>query len=205
MENEPSRRALKLTNVPLARKRDHRWIFYKGLVAGHTLRIPENVWFVGTANRDESTYDISDKVYDRANTINFDKRAARVQYFGEAMEPRFLPVEELMRLFSEAKQRVPFHLEQYAVIGEVEKLLEPYHISFGNRIAKQIEDFVSIYASCFAVTDAAIRDGVEIILLSKVVRKLELKSIEDKEALAAEFDRLNLARCSSFIRSIQED
>ena len=37
------------------------------------LLIPQNVWFVGTANRDDSTYTITDKVYDRAISIDFDK------------------------------------------------------------------------------------------------------------------------------------
>ena len=205
MENEPDQRELKLLNVPLFRKSNHRMIPYKGLEDGHTLKIPANVWFVGTANRDESTYDISDKVYDRAHTMNFDKRAARMQYYEQTFAPRYLSASELTRLFEEAKQRVPFNLEQHTVIAEVERLLAPYNISFGNRVAMQMESFVSIYASCFDVTDAVIHDALEIILLSKVVRKLELKSIEDKEALAAEFDRLNLTRCSQFIRDIQED
>jgi hypothetical protein len=178
---------------------------YKLLHDGHTLKIPQNVWFVGTANRDESTYDISDKVYDRAHTMNFDKRAARMQYYEQALAPRYLSVADLTRLFEEAKQKVPFRLEHHSVIAEVEQLLAPYNISFGNRVAMQMESFVSIYASCFEVTDAVIRDALEIILLSKVVRKLELKSIEDKEELAAEFDRLHLSRCSRFIRDIQED
>lgn len=205
MENEPDQRELKLLNVPLFRKSHQKMIPYKALHDGHTLKIPQNVWFIGTANRDESTYDISDKVYDRAHTMNFDKRAARMQYYEQALEPRYLSAEELTRLFDQAKQRIPFNLEQYGVIAEVERLLAPYNISFGNRVAMQMESFVSIYASCFDVTDAVIHDALEIILLSKVVRKLELKSIEDKEALAAEFDRLHLTRCSQFIRDIQED
>ncbi len=39
------------------------------------LLIPQNVWFVGTANRDDSTFTITDKVYDRATTIEMDARA----------------------------------------------------------------------------------------------------------------------------------
>lgn len=205
MENDPDRREIKLLNQPLFRRSNQRMIPYKLLHDGHTLKIPQNVWFVGTANRDESTYDISDKVYDRAHTMNFDKRAARMQYYEQALAPRYLSVADLTRLFEEAKQKVPFRLEHHSVIAEVEQLLAPYNISFGNRVAMQMESFVSIYASCFEVTDAVIRDALEIILLSKVVRKLELKSIEDKEELAAEFDRLHLSRCSRFIRDIQED
>ena len=91
------------------------------------------------------------------------------------------------------------------MIGEVEKLLAPYNISFGNRIAMQIESFVSIYCSCFSATDAVIHTAVETILLSKVVSKLELKSVPNKEELAAEFDKLNLHKCSEFILKLNED
>ena len=205
MENEPDKRELKLLNVPLARVEEGGAADYLGLSEGHTLKIPNNVWFVGTANRDESTYDISDKVYDRAHTMNFDKRAAKVQYYNDPIPARYLSATELDRLFKEAKERVKFSLDQYPVIAEVEKLLEPYNISFGNRVALQMESFVSIYASCFTANDAVIWDALETILLSKVVRKLELKSVEDKETLADEFAKLKLSRCSAFIRSLKED
>ncbi|MDE5667281.1 MAG: AAA family ATPase, partial [Clostridia bacterium] len=39
------------------------------------LRLPTNMWFVGTANNDDSTFSISDKVYDRAMVLNLDKKA----------------------------------------------------------------------------------------------------------------------------------
>lgn len=169
------------------------------------MEIPSNVWFIGTANRDESTYDISDKVYDRAHTMNFDKRATKMQSYSEPMDARYLPVSELLRLFEEARSAVKIDLDKYPIIAEVEKLLEPYGISFGNRVAMQMETFVSIYAACFETTDAVVDDALETILLSKVVRKLELKTIEDKDALAAKFAKLHLMKCSRFISSIKED
>jgi hypothetical protein len=69
----------------------------------------------------------------------------------------------------------------------------------------QIESFVSIYASCFTPSDTIIHEALETILLSKVVRKLELKSINDKEALAEEFEKLNLTKCSEFILGLREN
>ena len=38
------------------------------LVKGKML-LPQNVWFIGTANKDDSTFTITDKVYDRATPI----------------------------------------------------------------------------------------------------------------------------------------
>ncbi|MBK6714586.1 MAG: hypothetical protein IPG57_05695 [Burkholderiales bacterium] len=36
---------------------------------GRTLPLPGNVWFVGTANHDETTKDFADKTYDRAHVM----------------------------------------------------------------------------------------------------------------------------------------
>mgnify|MGYP000463647693 FL=1 len=46
----------------------------KQLKDGH-VRLPENMWFIGTANNDDSTFAISDKVYDRAMVLDLDKKA----------------------------------------------------------------------------------------------------------------------------------
>ena len=160
---------------------------------------------MGTANRDESTFEISDKVYDRAHTMNFNKRAPRQMSFGEPMEPRFLSTAALTRLLDEARASVPFDMDSYPVIGKVEALLEPYNISFGNRVARQIESFVRIYCACFAPSEHVMAEAVETILLSKVVSKLEFKRVEDRDGLADAFRALSLDRCADFIMKLGED
>ena len=205
MEHEEDKRELKLLNVGLFRYENGEKIDYSGLFEGHTIKIPKNIWFIGTANRDESTFEISDKVYDRAHTMNFNKRAPKVLYYNDPISPRYLPIDMLNGLFEKAKAEMDFNIDNYSAITDVEKLLAPYNISFGNRVAKQIETFVSIYCSCFSSSEAVIHDAVETILLSKVVSKLELKSLDNKEQLVAEFERLQFYRCSSFIEKLHED
>ncbi|MDE7406519.1 MAG: hypothetical protein K2M89_06580 [Clostridiales bacterium] len=207
MENEEDRRAIKLLNVKLSRIENGEHISYDGLTDGHTIKVPTNVWFIGTANRDESTFEISDKVYDRAQTMNFDKRAPKIESFSEPIEKRYISYDMLAKLFEEAKQKYKFDAEDNRFIRETEKLLAPYNISFGNRILRQIEAFVKVYCACFGdkAAAAAEADAVERILLSKVVRKLENKVVENKEKLAAEFDKIGLYKCSAFIRKLNED
>lgn len=205
MEHEEDRRAIKLLNVGLFRNAGGRRLVYRGLVDGHTLQIPANVWFVGTANRDESTFEISDKVYDRAHTMNFNKRAPRAAYHHEPIPAQYLSADELMRLLNEAKQNRRYDLETSALVKEVEELLAPYNITFGNRVANQMEDFISIYCACFPPSETVVMEALETILLSKVVSKLELKSVDNKEYLAGEFARLGLDRCSEFVRRLHED
>lgn len=205
MEHEEDKREIKLLNVKLERIEENGSYSYLCLEDGHTLKIPHNVWFVGTANRDESTFEISDKVYDRALTMNFNKRAPKIHSYSEELPQRFIPYEMLSNLLLEAKEKRKFDAESNEIIQKVEKLLLPYNISFGNRILKQMEDFVKIYCACFGDQEAVIKDAVERILLSKVVSKLEFKVVENKEKLAVQFDALGLAACSAFIRKLNED
>ncbi len=205
MEHEADRREIKLLGTPLYRRIDGKRYHYVGLTDGTTIKIPGNIWFVGTANRDESTFEISDKVYDRAHTMNFNKRAPKVRAAGEPIPQRFISTAELLRLFEDAKASVHFDIDQAPVIAAVEALLAPYNISFGNRIANQIESFVRIYAACFGGTDKAVADGLERILLSKVVAKLEYKSVDNKEEMAEEFEKLGLFRCRDFVMGLNED
>lgn len=205
MENEEGKRSIRLLGTPLYRKHGGVRYRYLGLSEGLSIKIPENVWFVGTANRDESTFEISDKVYDRAHTMNFNRRAPKIRSTSEPIPQRFVSAQTLLDLFREAKSAVYFDIESSPVIAQVEGLLAPYNISFGNRIANQIEDFVRIYAACFGGGERAIADGLERILLSKIVAKLEFKSVDDKEELAGEFERLGLLRCRDFVLSLNED
>ncbi|MDE6201387.1 MAG: hypothetical protein K2M47_05890 [Clostridiales bacterium] len=207
MENEEDRRAIKLLNVKLSRTENGRHVPYDGLSDGHTIKIPPNIWFIGTANRDESTFEISDKVYDRAQTMNFDKRAPKIESFSEPLDKKFISYDMLAKLFVDAKEKYKFDAEDNRFIRETERLLAPYNISFGNRILRQIEAFVKVYCACFGdkAAVAAENDAVEKILLSKVVRKLENKVVENKEKLATEFDNIGLHNCSAFIRKLNED
>jgi hypothetical protein len=205
MENEEDKRALKLLNVPLFVSEGGKKRPYKLLEEGTTLKIPHNVWFIGTANRDESTFEISDKVYDRALTMNFNVRAKRENAFGEAKEPRFISYNAFASLLEEGKASLSFDCEGNKTVQEVENLLAPYNISFGNRILRQIETFVPVYCACFDDGSERVHEALEKILLSKVVSKLERKSVDDKLGLSRSFEELGLKDCASFIKQLNED
>ena len=204
MENEENQREIKLINIKLSRKEDDKEIDYLALDHGNTLKVPPNVWFIGTANRDESTFVISDKVYDRAHTINFTKRAPKVRNYTNPISKQYLDYLSINKLFNAAKQNGNFDAENSELIKSVETLLAPYNISFGNRILKQIEEFVNIYKECFSNEDVE-SEAIEKILLSKVVAKLEVKTIDDKEKLEMEFEKLNLKQCAAFINRLDNE
>lgn len=205
MENEENKRQIKLLNTPIYKTSNGQRKEYISLNNGHTLQIPKNVWFIGTANRDESTFEISDKVYDRANTMNFNNRAPKILEYDMPKDPKYLSYDDFVSAINDAKKKFDFDIESCKIIAEVEKILAPYNISYGNRIARQIEDFVKVYCSCFTDGKSMVNDAVERILLSKVVAKLENKSVENKEALVAQFNKLKLFKCSEFISKLNED
>lgn len=204
MENEENERTIKLVNTNLRQRIEGKETDYEALSNGTTLKVPSNVWFIGTANRDESTFVISDKVYDRAYTMNFTKRAPKVRNYADPMVPEFYDYETLNTLLEEARKNGTFDAENNQTIKEVEKLLAPYNISFGNRILNQIEAFVNIYKACFEHENVE-EDAIESILLTKVVSKLELKVIDDKESLEMGFEKLNLHRCVDFISQLDDE
>jgi len=204
MENEENQREIKLINIKLSRKEKENETDYLALDHGNTLKVPPNIWFIGTANRDESTFVISDKVYDRAHTVNFTKRAPKVRNYTNPISRQYYDYQTINDLFVAAKQKGNFDAENSELIKSVETLLAPYNISFGNRILKQIEDFVNIYKECFANEDVE-SEAIEKILLSKVVAKLEVKTIDDKEKLEVEFEKLKLNQCAAFIKRLDNE
>lgn len=204
MENEEKKRTIKLLNVQLRRIYEGKKYDYSALSDANTLRIPTNVWFVGTANRDESTFEISDKVYDRAQTMNFNKRAPKVRNYTQPLQQRFVDYKTLDNLLSQAREQYDFDAEKNPLIQKAESILLPFNISFGNRILKQMEDFVKVYCRCFEGEDV-VNEAIEKILLSKVVSKLETKIIENKDSLVQEFEKIGLLSCAEFVSKLNED
>ena len=54
-----------------------------GLLNGTDLKVSENTWFIGTANRDESTMGITDKVYDRALVLDSQNALSHLMQFAK--------------------------------------------------------------------------------------------------------------------------
>ncbi len=205
MENDEDKREIRLLEHRIFRTKNGINNSYAALSRDNTLKIPANVWFIGTANRDESTFEISDKVYDRANTIDFTKRAPKAEFGPEKVPARYVSTAELRRILNEALENFEFDIEKYQKLFEVEKILQPYNISFGNRVMRQMDSFVRIYCSCFEDKYSRIDEAMEKIIFSKLVRKLEFKNIRDKDALIRGFEKLRLYSCASFVGKLGGD
>ncbi len=135
------------------------------------LQIPENTYFIGTANKDESTFTITDKVYDRAITIDFDERNEPFEVEGEVSKVR-LSYSHLQKLYSDAIMQEENQLSQEEYLKF--KVLTDYtydmfDLTFGNRILRQIQIFVPVYVACGGTK----LEALDFLFSQKVVRKLE--------------------------------
>lgn len=130
--------------------------------------IPNNVWYVGTINNDDSTFAVADKVYDRAIPIDLDDRA---EYF-EAPDtpPMRLSYKHMEKLYEEAKKKYPVTEENLMLLDKLDKyLIEHFRLTFGNRIMRQVKDFIPCYVACGGTEI----DGIDFMFAKKILRKFE--------------------------------
>ena len=130
--------------------------------------VPPNMWYVGTANNDDSTFAITDKVYDRAMPINIDTKG--VAFDAPFTEPVHINYHHFESLLNDAKARYVVSEENMKKLGLLDDyVIEHFRIAFGNRIVKQLRDFVPAYIGCGGTE----LDGLDYVLARKVFRKFE--------------------------------
>lgn len=133
--------------------------------------VTNNIWFVGTANNDDSTSLITDKVYDRAQVLDMDSREEGFSVKGRAPAKVSMDVDELLTLFENAKAEKKGCLDESDRngIGMIDEYLKEMDITFGNRIMSQMDDFVPVYVACGGTKVEAI----DYLLSHKILRKLD--------------------------------
>ena len=177
-------------------------------LVGGRIKLPNNMWFIGTANNDDSTFAISDKVYDRAMIMNLDQKSE--VFVAPKTKPIHITAERFIELSEEAQR-------DYALTNRNQKRLEKldeymikvFHITFGNRIMKQIRTYVPVYVACGGEELEALDD----ILSKKVLRKLEtqnpvyIRSVVDGfcEYLDELFGRDKMTLCKEYVQRLKKN
>ena len=136
------------------------------------LPVSDTTWFIGTANNDDSTFTITDKVYDRAMPIELNDRA---DAFECELHPQcFITAEHLQALFEQAKLDHPISKEMLDNLEKLDSYLSTrFKLSFGNRIIKQMYDFVPVYVACGGTE----LGGMDYIIARKVLKKFESMNV----------------------------
>ncbi len=139
---------------------------------GGKIHVPDNLWFIGTANNDDSTFTITDKVYDRAIPIEINQRASAFEC--PPQSSCCIRAERLSELFEKAKEDHPISDATLAKMIKLDEYLQTrFKLAFGNRITKQMHDFVPVYVACGGTE----LDGMDYILARKVLKKFESLNI----------------------------
>ena len=171
------------------------------------LKIPANMWYIGTINNDDSTFMVTDKVYDRAMPIDINDK-------GQVFEPDDVPAQDinysyLNKLFTEAIENNPMSKKILDQIEEMDNyVIQHFRIAFGNRIVAHMKKFVPVYVACGG-TEV---DGVDYFLARKVLRKFEqlnVSYIRDEidgyiEFLDKTFGKGKMKECEEYLLRLKK-
>lgn len=183
------------------------WVDDPQLVENGKLRLPGNLWYIGTINNDDSTFMVTDKVYDRAMPIDINEKidpfTCREQ---EAMD---INSSYLEQLFKDAREKYAVSEKGINIINKLDDyVIHHFRIAFGNRIMKQLKDFVPVYVACGGDEVS----GIDYFLAKKVLRKFEqlnLILIRDEidgfvKYLNKEFGNGNMKECIEFLERLKK-
>ncbi len=163
LEQDPRLQKLDLMTAPVEPAPAH-------LRNGRTLTIPQNVWFVGTANHDETTKDFADKTFDRAHVMELPRSRAQFQ-------PQRLPArapvsfDAVRTAFAKAQQAHEAKAKDaYAFVdGSFADILgRRFGVGWGNRLERQMLDFVPVVVAA----GGTVGEAVDHILATKLLRKV---------------------------------
>jgi len=136
------------------------------------LKVPRNAWYIGTINNDDSTFMVTDKVYDRAMPIDINDK-------GQVFEPEDVEAQDinfsyLDKLFKEAMEQNPLSQDTLDKIEEMDNyVIKHFRIAFGNRIVAHMKKFVPVYVACGGDEIS----GVDYFVARKILRKFEQLNI----------------------------
>ena len=174
---------------------------------GGKIHVSDATWFVGTANNDDSTFTITDKVYDRAMPINIDTKG--VPFEAPLTDSVYISYKHFEYILNAAKVQFVVSEENLKKIALLDDyVIEHFRIAFGNRIVKQLRDFVPAYVG----TGGTELDGLDYVLARKVFRKFEslnLSYIRDEiDGLCAYIDELfgeeNMTESKDYLRMLKK-
>ena len=171
------------------------------------LKIAPNIWYIGTINNDDSTFMVTDKVYDRAMPIDINDK-------GEAFDPIDTEAQDvnysyLDKLFTDAINDNPISEATLNKIEEMDNyVIKHFRIAFGNRIVAHMKKFVPVYVACGG--DEV--DGVDYFIARKILRKFEqlnVSYIRDEidgfiEFLDKTFGKGKMKECEEYLLRLKK-
>lgn len=171
------------------------------------LQIPANMWYIGTINNDDSTFMVTDKVYDRAMPIDINDK-------GAVFEPIDTPAQDINYSYLDKKfqEAIKDNTISDETLEKIEKMdnyvIQHFRIAFGNRIVAHLKKFVPVYVACGG-TEV---EGVDYFIARKILRKFEqlnVAYIRDEidgfvKFLNDEFGENKMAECIEYLLRLKK-
>lgn len=155
------------------------------MVDGRHLPIPPNVWFVGTANHDESTAEFADKTYDRAHVMEMPRKTEAahfdVQQRGIRQPLSYEKLEEAFHSAAAAQASAIHNATAWLRSAPfADDLQKRFLVGWGNRLEHQLARYLPVVVQ----SGGSIGEAMDHLLVTKVLRKL--KDRHDVRAAALE-------------------
>lgn len=135
---------------------------------GRKILVPGNVWFIGTANHDETTNELADKTYDRAHVMTLPKQDHRFDI--RKMEPANYSYRSLRKAFVKARAEHSTAIVELlkGLTGDAltEQLDSQFALGWGNRFEKQALDFIPVMLA----SGASSGEALDHLLATRIMR-----------------------------------
>ncbi|RDV36436.1 hypothetical protein DV096_18445 [Bradymonadaceae bacterium TMQ3] len=160
------------------------------MVDGRHLPIPPNVWFVGTANHDESTAEFADKTYDRAHIMEMPRNTDAARFSVEKRGVRnAISYKGLEEAFADAansqKGAVDKATKWLRTAAFTVDLQKRFRVGWGNRLENQLTRYLPVVVE----SGGSVGEAMDHLLVTKVFRKLK----DRHDVRADDLEKLSIA------------
>ena len=176
-------------------------------IIGGKLKIPSNMWYIGTINNDDSTFMVTDKVYDRAMPIDInDKGKVFEPIDTDAMDINYSYLDSIFLNAMQENQISQDTLNKIEMMDDY--VIKHFRIAFGNRIVSHMKKFVPVFVECGGDEIA----GVDYFIAKKILRKFEqlnLSLIREEidpyiEFLDTTFGKDKMKECKEYLLRLKK-
>ena len=143
------------------------------------IKIPQNVWFIGTANHDETTKEFADKTYDRAHVMEVKRSEEEIDITNANTEQ--YSFTSLMQSFEQAQNKrkaVVKNIFAQLQNSLLEEALKAVSVSWGNRLERQAYSFIPVYIEM----GGSISEALDHLFATKLFRKGKVTGRYDTRA-----------------------
>ncbi len=174
---------------------------------GREILLPQNVWFIGTANQDETTNELADKTHDRAFVMELPRHDDRFDVPTGQQDIRysFGSLQAAFKLAQRAHQAEAKAALEFITQSDLTKILdETFGLGWGNRLERQAMKFLPVVKAVGGSFELALDHllATRMFRAGKVTGRYDIKKddlLSVRTALKKLFSKTDPIRCFNAI------